>query len=46
MANIDSIFLITGNTDLLIDREITELFNNLKSKKSKKVYFYLVTKKT
>ena len=32
MANIDSIFLITGNTDLLIDREITELFHKLKSK--------------
>jgi len=32
MANVDSIYLITGNTDLLIDREINELFNNLKSK--------------
>lgn len=32
MSNIDSIYLITGNTDLLIDREINELFNNLKSK--------------
>ena len=32
MPNLDSIFLITGNTDLLIDREINELFNNLKTK--------------
>jgi DNA polymerase-3 subunit delta len=32
MANIDSIFLISGNTDLLIDREIYELFNHLKTK--------------
>ena len=31
MANLDSIFLITGNTDLLIDREINELFNTLKN---------------
>lgn len=32
MANIDSIYLITGNTDLLIDREVNQLFNNLRSK--------------
>ncbi len=32
MANIDSIYLITGNTDLLIDRELNQLFNNLRSK--------------
>ena len=31
MANLDSIFLITGNTDLLIDIEINELFNTLKN---------------
>ena len=31
MPNLDSIFLITGNTDLLIDREINELFNTLKN---------------
>ncbi|MGA1292559.1 MAG: hypothetical protein ACO3WJ_00320 [Candidatus Nanopelagicales bacterium] len=31
MANLDSIFLITGNTDLLVDREINELFNTLKN---------------
>jgi len=32
MANIDSIFLISGNTDLLVDREISNLFNHLKTK--------------
>ncbi len=34
MGNLESIFLITGNTDLLIDREINDLYISLKKSNS------------